>query len=83
MVIVMVRDVSDTYDLQNNREIELENNQRAKIIYNDLNWLYQKQMDALDDLPENLDRSSDQSEVDQKVIRYKILKEMRDVAHDQ
>jgi hypothetical protein len=26
MVIVMVRDVSDTYDLQNNREIELENN---------------------------------------------------------
>ena len=40
MTIAMVRDVSDYYDLMKNKDKERDDNRRANIIYNDIDFVF-------------------------------------------
>ena len=40
MTIAMVRDVSDYYDLMKNKDKERDDNRRANIIHNDIDFVF-------------------------------------------
>jgi len=55
MIIAMVRDVSNFYDLIKNKDKERDDNRRANIIYNDIDFVFKQQLSVLDELPVIID----------------------------
>ena len=55
MTIAMVRDVSDFYDLIKNKDKERDDNKRANIIHNDIDFVFKQQLSVLDELPAIID----------------------------